>query len=116
MCIATFSVMFVNSQAAYLDLSFPSTYFYYSHFSCECMEGFDGPNCEVVGIGFYGDGYALYPPFQACAEAHLTMELRPYKPDGLVFYVGPMKHNPALLIQGKLCVKQKKRYVKLVLS
>ncbi|KAE8744365.1 hypothetical protein FOCC_FOCC009018 [Frankliniella occidentalis] len=67
--------------------------------SCECMEGFDGPNCEVVGIGFYGDGYALYPPFQACAEAQLSMELRPYKPDGLVFYVGPMKRNPALPIQ-----------------
>ncbi len=68
------------------------------------MEGFDGPSCEVVGIGFYGDGYALYPPFQACAEAQLSMELRPYKPDGLVFYIGPMKRNPALPIQGKTLV------------
>lgn len=69
-------------------------------FRCECSEGFDGPNCEEVGIGFNGDGYAMYPPFEACEEANLRMELRPYKKNGLVFYVGPMKRNPALPIQG----------------
>ncbi|XP_069678927.1 DE-cadherin [Periplaneta americana] len=66
---------------------------------CECMDGFEGPNCELIGIGFYGTGWALYPSIAACDEARLTLELTPHKEDGLVFYVGPMVPNPLLDVQ-----------------
>ncbi|KAF6207435.1 hypothetical protein GE061_018678 [Apolygus lucorum] len=56
---------------------------------CMCPEGHDGPRCETVSIGFDGDGWAHYQPFEACEEAHLSLEIQPNKPDGLVFYVGP---------------------------
>jgi hypothetical protein len=71
------------------------------YFSCECMEGFEGPNCEIIGIGFYGSGWALYPTIAACSSANLTLELAPHKEDGLVFYVGPLVPNPSLDVQGK---------------
>ncbi|CAB0007597.1 unnamed protein product [Nesidiocoris tenuis] len=57
--------------------------------SCICLEGYDGPHCEIVSIGFYGDGWALYNPFEACEESHLSLEIQPNRPEGLVFYLGP---------------------------
>jgi hypothetical protein len=65
------------------------------------MEGFEGPHCEIIGIGFYGNGWALYPTIAACEEAHLSLELEPHREDGLVFYVGPIVPNPRLDVQGK---------------
>lgn len=64
------------------------------------MEGFEGPHCEIVGIGFYGNGWALYPPLQSCVDSHLSLELRSNNPDGLVFYVGPTTPDNTLGIQG----------------
>jgi len=65
------------------------------------LEGFEGPHCEIIDIGFYGSGWALYPTIAACDEARLTLELAPHKDNGLVFYVGPVVPNPSLDIQGK---------------
>jgi hypothetical protein len=65
------------------------------------MEGFQGPHCEIIGIGFYGNGWAMYPTIAACDEARLSLELEPHKEDGLVFYVGPVVPNPSLDVQGK---------------
>ncbi|KAL1114964.1 hypothetical protein AAG570_007787 [Ranatra chinensis] len=70
-----------------------------NNFRCECLEGFDGPQCEIVSVGFFGDGWALYPTIEACADSHLSLELRPNKPNGLVFYVGPTSLNNALHVQ-----------------
>lgn len=70
-------------------------------FRCECMEGFQGPHCEIIGIGFYGNGWAMYPTIAACDDARLSLELEPHKEDGLVFYVGPVVANPSLDVQGK---------------
>lgn len=67
--------------------------------TCECLEGFEGPHCEIVAIGFYGDGWALYPTLQSCIESHLSLELRSNKADGLVFYIGPNSPTPPLGIQ-----------------
>lgn len=53
------------------------------------MEGYEGPYCEVLAIGFRGNGWALYPPFAACEDSHLFLELQSYKQEGLVFYIGP---------------------------
>ncbi|RZF43960.1 hypothetical protein LSTR_LSTR006768 [Laodelphax striatellus] len=66
---------------------------------CECPDGFEGPNCEILGIGFSGDGWALYPPVPSCVDSHISLQLRSNKPDGLVFYVGPSYHNQHLPVQ-----------------
>ena len=39
---------------------------------CECPPGFEGPRCELLGIGFHGNGWAVMPPpGQACDDSHL---------------------------------------------
>ncbi|XP_049959690.1 DE-cadherin [Schistocerca serialis cubense] len=57
---------------------------------CECLEGFEGPQCEIISVGFYGNGYALYPSLDACEQGHISLELTPHLDDGLIFYVGPV--------------------------
>lgn len=92
---------------------------------CECPPGLEGPRCELLGIGFHGDGWAVMPPpGQACDDSHLGkcifvhaisvlhfctfihmcviivgLEITPYVDNGLVFYFGPMTYNPKLGIQ-----------------
>lgn len=40
---------------------------------CECRPGLEGPRCELLGIGFHGDGWAIMPPpGQACDDSHLS--------------------------------------------
>lgn len=39
---------------------------------CECPPGLEGPRCELLSIGFQGDGWAIMPSLgQACEESHL---------------------------------------------
>ena len=39
---------------------------------CECPPGLEGPQCELLAIGFHGDGYAIMPsPGQACDDSYL---------------------------------------------
>lgn len=66
---------------------------------CECSPGFEGPFCELLSIGFQGNGWALYPPFSACKEAFLSLDITSFKESGLVFYVGPVRRNPNLNVQ-----------------
>ncbi|XP_011641740.1 DE-cadherin isoform X2 [Pogonomyrmex barbatus] len=67
---------------------------------CECPPGLEGPRCELLGIGFRGDGWAIMPPpGQACADSHLGLEITPHTENGLVFYFGPMTYSPKLGIQ-----------------
>ncbi|XP_071628047.1 DE-cadherin isoform X1 [Temnothorax longispinosus] len=67
---------------------------------CECPPGLEGPRCELLGIGFHGDGWAIMPPpGQACDDSHLGLEITPHVDNGLVFYFGPMTYNPKLGIQ-----------------
>ncbi|XP_063231568.1 DE-cadherin [Bacillus rossius redtenbacheri] len=83
---------------------------------CECIEGFEGPRCEMISIGFRGNGWALYPPVAACEEARLTVEVTPYKDDGLILYMGPVRHNPALPVQDFMSLELKSGYARLLMD
>lgn len=72
---------------------------------CECIDGFDGPHCEIIGIGFYGDGYAMYPPINPCESTAISLELTPRVDRGLVMYIGPMSYNPLLNISDFLALE-----------
>lgn len=69
------------------------------HEVCECLEGYEGPHCEVLAIGFYGSGYALYKPLQPCDTQKISLELLPSREDGLVMYAGPIAYNSRLPVQ-----------------
>lgn len=72
---------------------------------CECHEGYEGPNCEEITIGFYGHGYAMYPPISPCNITRIKLELSPQREDGLVMYIGPLSYNPLLPIQDFLALE-----------
>ncbi|XP_058809964.1 DE-cadherin isoform X2 [Phymastichus coffea] len=67
---------------------------------CECLPGYEGPRCELLSIGFQGDGWAIMPPpGQACDESYLSLEITPHAKDGLIFYFGPMIYSEKLGVQ-----------------
>lgn len=72
---------------------------------CECQEGFDGPNCEIISIGFYGDGYAMYPPVNPCDQTKISLTLAPQLDRGLVMYIGPVTYNSLLPISDFLALE-----------
>lgn len=78
---------------------------------CECQEGFDGPNCEIISIGFYGDGYAMYAPYvNPCDQTKISLALAPQLDRGLVMYIGPITYNPLLPISDFLALELVKGY------
>ncbi|XP_033215756.1 DE-cadherin-like isoform X2 [Belonocnema kinseyi] len=78
---------------------------------CECPPGLEGPRCELLAIGFHGDGYAIMPPpGQACDDSHLGLEIVPQTENGLVFYFGPMSYSPKLGIQDFMALELQKGY------
>ncbi|XP_076759576.1 DE-cadherin [Xylocopa sonorina] len=67
---------------------------------CECPPGLEGSRCELLGIGFHGNGWAVMPPpGQACDDSHVGLEITPHVDHGLVFYFGPMTYSPKIGIQ-----------------
>lgn len=63
---------------------------------------YEGPNCEHTSIGFSGEGWALYPTFEACSDVHLTVYVRATQKDSLIFYVGPESVRPSAIgVEGK---------------
>lgn len=71
-------------------------------YGCSCPSGFDGPQCEILSIGFLGRGYALYPSLQSCMASHMSLEVRTSIDYGLLFYAGPSSIKPSQLsVQGK---------------
>lgn len=55
----------------------------------DCPDGFDGPRCQMTRHSF-NEGYALYVPFAQCEESTTSIEFLTKRPDGLIFYNGPV--------------------------
>ncbi|XP_012537254.1 DE-cadherin isoform X1 [Monomorium pharaonis] len=84
---------------------------------CECPPGLEGPRCELLGIGFNGDGWAIMPPpGQACDDSHLGLEITPHVDNGLVFYFGPMTYNPKFGIQDFMSLELQQGYAVLYID
>ncbi|GAB0089877.1 DE-cadherin [Sergentomyia squamirostris] len=84
--------------------------------SCECPEGYEGPHCEVIAIGFHGTGYAMYPPINPCDTTNISLELSPHREDGLVMYVGPLNYNRLLPVQDFLALELVRGYPTLIVD
>lgn len=72
---------------------------------CDCIEPVDvhdAEACELMGVVFSGDGWAMYPSFEACNSAEIRLEISPQHDNGLVFYVGPPSLSPEPIVQGLL--------------
>lgn len=83
---------------------------------CVCPDGYDGPRCELLGIGFVGEGWALYPPLHACEESRLSFDLRPDKGDGLVFYIGPTRKKNYMGVQDFMALELSGGYPRLLVD
>ncbi|XP_031367254.1 DE-cadherin isoform X2 [Apis dorsata] len=84
---------------------------------CECPPGLEGPRCELLGIGFHGDGWAIMPPpGQACDDSHLGLEITPHMDNGLVFYFGPMTYSPKMKIQDFMALELQQGYAVLYMD
>lgn len=74
---------------------------------CDCLAEppiqpeFD--NCgSMGGVTLTGNGWALYPSFEACNNSEIRLELNPQRINGLVFYIGPFSTYPEPLARGDL--------------
>uniref|UniRef100_A0A6E8VYJ9 Cadherin n=2 Tax=Anopheles coluzzii TaxID=1518534 RepID=A0A6E8VYJ9_ANOCL len=61
-----------------------------SGIKCSCPPGYTGPRCQQVVRSFRGSGWAWYPPLDMCDKSHISVEIITTKPDGLIFYNGPI--------------------------
>lgn len=72
---------------------------------CSCPEGTEGPHCEILGVSFTGDGWAMYPTFDSCERNVISLNVLPHTDNGLIFYVGPLTARHASLSHGKFKVQ-----------
>ncbi|XP_075165630.1 DE-cadherin [Haematobia irritans] len=73
--------------------------------ACDCIDGFAGPHCELVSVGFYGNGYAFYEPISACDNTRISLEIAPQTDHGLIMYLGPINYNPLLPLSDFLALE-----------
>ena len=84
---------------------------------CECPPGLEGPRCELLAIGFHGDGWAVMPPpGQACVDNYLGLEITPHMDNGLVFYFGPMTYSPLIGIQDFMALEVRQGFAVLYMD
>ncbi len=67
-------------------------------YSCSCVDGFDGPQCQQTRISFPGGGspsdggsWAWFDGLSQCDNSHTSFELITARDSGLIAYYGPMK-------------------------
>ncbi|CAH0562384.1 unnamed protein product [Brassicogethes aeneus] len=85
---------------------------------CSCPPGFEGPHCEVLGIGFTGYGTATYEPFDSCNNTEILMWITPQSDNGLIFYQGPLVASQSKLSKDFISLELEKNnlYLKLNLG
>ncbi|CAH2285593.1 neural-cadherin-like [Pelobates cultripes] len=59
-------------------------------FRCECLSGFNGPECQQTAHSFTGQGYAWFPPMSLCFESKISLDFLTESSDGLLLFNGPM--------------------------
>ena len=58
-----------------------------SGFGCQCQEGFDGPNCELLGISFTTEtSYRAYPSLELRGQGTIMFEFSTLDSEGLLLY------------------------------
>ena len=58
-----------------------------SGFGCQCQEGFDGPNCELVGISFTTEtSYRAFPSLELRGQGTIKFEFSTLDSEGLLLY------------------------------
>lgn len=72
---------------------------------CVCPEGFEGPHCEIISVGFNGNGYAMYPSINPCDSMKITLDVIPNLDHGLIMYIGPVNYNPLLPVSDFLSLE-----------
>ncbi|XP_065212799.1 DE-cadherin isoform X2 [Planococcus citri] len=71
----------------------------------------------VPAVGFDGKGWALYPPFEACSNAHITLYVRALQKDSLIFYVGPDSMRPSAIgVEDFMSLELRKGYPVLLVN
>ncbi|XP_022902196.1 DE-cadherin [Onthophagus taurus] len=83
---------------------------------CDCPGDFEGPNCEALSVGFQGNGWAMYPTFNACDKTKITLEVETSSDDGLIFYAGPLSKSPNLPISDFISLEINAGFPKLILN
>ncbi|XP_030373740.1 DE-cadherin [Scaptodrosophila lebanonensis] len=78
--------------------------------ACDCIDGFTGPHCELVSVGFYGSGYAFYEPISPCDTTRISLDIVPQTDQGLVMYLGPLNYNPLLPLSDYLALELEHGY------
>lgn len=72
---------------------------------CVCPEGFEGPHCEIISVGFNGNGFAMYPSINPCDSMKITLDVIPNLDHGLIMYIGPINYNPLLPVSDFLSLE-----------
>ncbi|XP_066967735.1 neural-cadherin-like [Macrobrachium rosenbergii] len=57
---------------------------------CVCPVGYEGPKCQILTRTFPGNGFAWFPPLQACEKSHLSVEFLTTSLEGTILYNGPI--------------------------
>ncbi|RZB41083.1 DE-cadherin, partial [Asbolus verrucosus] len=78
---------------------------------CNCPEGFEGPNCEILSVSFAGDGWAMYPSFDSCANTVISLNVLAQTDDGLIFYVGPLTAKHAKVTPDFMSLELRDGYI-----
>ncbi|CAH1153422.1 unnamed protein product [Phaedon cochleariae] len=84
--------------------------------TCSCPPGFEGPHCEIFGVGFVGNGWAMYPSFDASNKTVIELFISPQSENGLIFYNGPLTVRQAELSKGYISLELKDGFPLLQIS
>ncbi|XP_076032082.1 neural cadherin isoform X3 [Oratosquilla oratoria] len=57
---------------------------------CKCPDGYDGPLCQMTTRSFRDNGFAWFPALAMCDNSHISLNFLARRPDGLLFYNGPI--------------------------